>query len=126
MPAQAATADQTQNLFLAPTLALTMWNPFLAGAGSNGQAQDGFAILLAEWQNFLARRFREDLVLAQRLAGYTTPDQIWIAYAEFWQKAAEDYGSEYAKISKLMAGVTNKTSTATQSASNAFPSMKAA
>jgi hypothetical protein len=109
-----------------------MWNPFLAGAVRwNGQAQDGFATLVGEWQNFLGRRLREDLVLVQRLAGCTSPDQIWIAYAEFWQKAAEDYGSEYVTMSKLAAGVTNETLRVTQSATeeaarNAFPSMKAA
>ena len=131
MPAQAATADQIPNLFLAPALALTMWNPFLPGAGSNGQARDGFATLVSEWQNFVARRLREVLVLAQRLARCTSPDQIWIAYAEFWQKAAEDYGSEYVTMSKLAAGVTSKTLRATQSATeeaatSAFPSRKAA
>ena len=134
MPAQAPgnAADQTPNLFPTPVLALTMWNPFLAGAVRwNGKAHDGFATLVGEWQNFVGRRLREDLALVQRLVECNSPDQIWAAYAEFWQKAAEDYGCECVTMSKLAAGVTNKTLRATQSATeeaarSALPSRKAA
>jgi hypothetical protein len=126
------TADQTPNLFLGPALALAMWNPFLAGATKwNGEAHDGFATLVGEWQDFLGRRLKEDLALVQRLTGCSSPDQIWAAYADFWQKAAADYGCECVTMSKLAAGVTNKTWRATQSATEeaagrAFPSRIAA
>jgi len=134
MPAQASrnTSDQTPNLSLAPALALAMWTPLLAGAAKwNGETHDGFATLVGEWQNFLGRRLKEDLALVQRLTRCTSPDQIWGAYADFWQKAAEDYSCECVTMSKLVAGVTEKTFRATQSAteeavSRPLPARKAA
>lgn len=131
MPAQAS-RHTTANPFQAPVLALAMWNPFLAGAAKwNGGTHDGFATLVGEWQNFLGRRLKEDLTLVQRLTGCTSPDQIWAAYAEFWQKAAEDYACECVTMSKLASSVTDKTLRATQSAaeeagSRALPVRKAA
>lgn len=95
---------------LAPVLALSMWNPFLAGSmGGNAQAHEGFGTIANEWQDFVGRRLKEDFALMQRLAHSATPDQILTAYSDFWQKAAEDYGKEFTTISKLMTGVTTKT-----------------
>src|SRR5258705_1253085 len=101
--------DQSANMFLAPVLALGMWNPFLAGAmGGNAQAHEGFGTIASEWQDFVARRLKEDFALMQRLAHSGTPDQFLSAYSDFWQKAAEDYGKEFTTMSKLMTGVTAK------------------
>ncbi len=102
--------DQSHNMFLAPVLALSMWNPFLASAlGGNPQAQEDFGTIATEWQDFVERRLKEDLALMQRLARGGTPDQILAAYSDFWQKAAEDYGKEFTTMSKLMTAVTTKT-----------------
>jgi hypothetical protein len=125
-------ADQSASLSVAPALAFAMWNPFLAGVSKcNGEAHEGYAALVGQWQDFVARRLKEDMALAQRLAGCIAPDQIWTAYVDFWQKAAEDYSCECTTMTKLMAGITNKTWKATQSATeeatkSAFPSRKAA
>jgi len=68
--------------------------------------------IASEWQDFVGRRVKEDFVLMQRLTRSSTPNQILVAYSDFWQKAAEDYGNEIATISKLMTGAaTRKTTT---------------
>jgi hypothetical protein len=125
--ANAGNADQSPNMFLAPALALSMWNPFLAGALSgNAQAHEGFRMIASESQYFMGRRLKEDFALMQRLTHSCTPDQILAAYTDFWQKAAEDYGHEITTMSKLMTGVPTKMATAAQSetveaSTNVFP-----
>ena len=113
-------AEQIPNMFLGPALALSMWNPLLAAAlKGTAQAQEGFATIASEWQDFVGRQAKADLALMQRLAHSSTPDQIWAAYADFWQKEVEDYGNEITTVSKLMAGVTTRVFTAAQSAADA-------
>lgn len=110
-------ADQAPNVFLGPALALNMWNPFLAGALRwNAQAHEGFGTVFSEWQDFVGRRLKEDCILLERLTESRTPDEILHAYADFWQKAAEDYGKETTTMTKLMAGVTSKMVVAAQTA----------
>jgi hypothetical protein len=103
--------------FIVPAFALNMWNPLLIGmTKSNGHAAEGFATLFSEWQNFVARRLQQDLLLAQKLTQAKTPDGIIAAYADFWQKAASDYAQEYAMIAKLLAGITSRVISQAQSA----------
>ena len=48
--------DQSANMFLAPLFALSVWNPFLAGAlRGNAQAPEGFGTIASEWQDFVGR-----------------------------------------------------------------------
>lgn len=120
------------NVFLAPALALGMWNPFLPVLlKGNAQAHEGFATIASEWQAFVGHRLKEDFALMQRLTHSATPDQVLAAYTDFFQKAAEDYGKEIATISKLMTGVTTKMVAAAQSATDEatasmYPARKAA
>ena len=119
MPAQARVdaANETPNPLALPAFAFTMWNPLLAGAATvNGEAQESYATLVAEWQSFVARRLKEDQALLQRLASSTALDQVWTAYADFWQKAADDYSCECATMGKIAADIANKTWKSTQSA----------
>ncbi len=110
------TNTESPSMFLAPVLALDMWNPFLAEAlKGTAQAHEGFGAIASEWQEFLARRINEDMALMQRLTQSRTPDQILAAYTDFWQKAGEDYGNEITTLSKLMAGATTKMVVAAQS-----------
>jgi hypothetical protein len=44
----------------------------------------------------------------RRVAQSRSPDQIWAAYVEFWQKAVGDYGKEYLTLGRLAAGVTSQ------------------
>jgi hypothetical protein len=128
----AANGGQGPNAFLAPALALGMWNPFLAAAlKGNAQAQEGLTTIASEWQDFVGRRLNEDFALVQRLSHSCTPDQILSAYTDFWAKAADDYGREVTTMTKLIAGVTSKMVVAAQSATDEastrlFPSREAA
>ena len=70
----------------------------------------------SEWQDFVGRRVKEDFDLMQRLTRSSTPNQILVAYTDFWQKAAEDYGNEIATISKLMTEAATKMTTTMQAA----------
>jgi hypothetical protein len=110
------TNKEGPSMFLAPVLALGMWNPFLTEAlRGNAQANEGFGAIASEWQEFLGRRMKEDMALMQRLTKSRTPDQILAAYTDFWQKAGEDYGNEITTLFKLMAGVTTTMTAAVQS-----------
>ena len=112
-------AEQSPNMFLAPVLAMSMWNPFLAAAlKGSAQAQEGFGTLASEWQGFVSHRIQEDIALMQRLTRCCTPDQILGAYSDFWQQAAEDYGKELTTMTKLMTGITNRMVVAAQTATD--------
>jgi hypothetical protein len=55
----------------------------------------------------------------ERVTHRRTPDQIWGAHAEFWQKAVEAYGKEYMIVLRLLAGVASKSVAAAKSAAAA-------
>jgi hypothetical protein len=105
---QTGNAELSANPLLAPAVAASMWNPFLAAAlKGNAQAQNGFGTVASEGQDFVGHRI-QDIALMQRIARCSTPDQVLNAYADFWHKAAEDYGKEFTTMTKLMIGVTSK------------------
>jgi len=92
-----------------------MWPP------NGGKAVENPNMFLApaiasEWQDFVGRRVKEDFVLMQRLTRSSTPNQILVAYTDFWQKAAEDYGNQVATISKLMTDAATRMTTTMQTA----------
>ena len=88
-PPSGGGADESPNMFLAPALGM----------------------IASEWQDFVGRRVKEDFDLMQRLTRSSTPNQILVAYTDFWQKAAEDYGNEIATISKLMTDAATRMTT---------------
>jgi hypothetical protein len=92
-----------------------MWNPFLAG---DAEALGGFGTIAREWQDFVARRLKEDVALVQRLTSCSKPDQLLSVYTDFWRKAGEDYGKEIATMTGLMTDMTSKTAAAAQSATD--------
>lgn len=109
------TADQ--GMFHVPVWALRMWSPLLSEAFRwNALAHEGFGTIASERQTFVGSRLREDFALMQRVVHSRTPDQIWGAYTEFWQKAVEDYGKEYTIMLRLVAGVASKSVAAATSA----------
>jgi hypothetical protein len=95
-----------------------MWTPWLVGAAKcNVQIYEGFGTLASEWQNFVSRRIAEDIAHMQRVGHCRTPDQVWAAHADFWQKAVEDYGKEYMLMGRLAASLTTKAAATAQGAS---------
>jgi hypothetical protein len=100
-----------------PAAPLGMSSPWLVGAAKwNAQICEGFGMLASEWQNFVSRRIAEDFAFMQRIVYCRTPDQVWGAHADFWQKAVEDYGKEYMLMGKLAASLTTKAASTAQSA----------
>jgi hypothetical protein len=59
---------------------------------------------------------KEDIAFVQRITQSRTPGEVWVAHAQFWEQAIEDYGREYLLIGRLAAGVTNKAVSAAQCA----------
>jgi hypothetical protein len=119
MPNENQWAGDSPNFLLAPALALGMLNPFLVGAlRGNTQANEAFVAMADEWRDFVGRRIKEDVDLVRHLTDSRTPDQAMTAYADFWRKAADDYGKEVATMSKLMSDVATKMVASTQSATN--------
>jgi hypothetical protein len=97
------------NMFRAPALALAVWSPLWVGPyQGNAQFYVGIGAIAGEWQNFVSGRLREDFAFLRRVAQSRSPDEIWAAYVEFWQRAVEDYGKEYLTMGRLAAGVTSK------------------
>ena len=68
-------------------------------------------------QHFVSRRIAEDFAFMQRVEHCRTPDQVWAAHTDFWQKAVEDYGKEYMLMGRLAASLTTKAAATAQSAS---------
>lgn len=95
--------------FPGAAIAFGMWNPFFAGAARmNAQAQEAFALMAGEWQEFMGRQFKKDCDLMQRISRNPTPDQLFAAYGDYWRSAADDYGKEVATMAKLMTETANK------------------
>ncbi len=110
-------ADAGPNIFMAPGVALTLWQPFLAGAvAGNTQAFGEFSTIANEWRDFMSRRLKEDVGLFQRLGRSARPEDVLEAYADFWRKAGEDYGGEITTMTKLMTEMTSKMAVTAQSA----------
>jgi hypothetical protein len=132
MPDGSAPQAGAQNLLAIPAVVLGMWGPRLIGAAKlSAQVQQGLGTLASEWQNFVGRRVKEDVTFVQRLMRSRTPEQIWEAHAEFWEKAMEDYTREHLLMCRLAAGVTNKAVSAAQCATmdaseDMLPFLKAA
>jgi hypothetical protein len=104
-------------IFHVPVWTLRLWSPLLSATiRSNLEVQEGLRTIASQWQAFVGSRLREDFALIQRVAHCSTPSQICGAYAEFWQKAAEDYGKEYTIMGRLVAEATRKCVAAAQSA----------
>jgi len=104
-------------VFLAPALAMSALNPFLAATlKGNAQAQEGLRTIASRWQGFVASRLQEDIALMHRLTGCRSPNEILGAYADFWHKAGEDYGKEVTTLTKPMTGVTSKMVVGSQAA----------
>jgi hypothetical protein len=83
---------------------LAFWEPDLHWLKvANTRLHESFSAISNEWQTFVARRVKEDLHLSEELAAAKVPEEIWLAYAQFWQKAVEDYRNECLTLGHLYA-----------------------
>ena len=58
--------------------------------------------MTSQWVNFVQRRMSENVQLWQRLTTSKTPSDMWSAYSNFWQVAAEDYWKQTAGVTQMM------------------------
>ncbi len=80
--------------------------PGMAGVAAwNTQVHKSFLAMSDEWQAFVARRLKEDLHLLQAMGAAKTPEAFWSAYADFWQRAVEDYWKEYGALVARASGL---------------------
>ena len=87
--------NESQSVYGNPAVALDMWSTWLVGTAKwNTQVQEGFSTLASEWQSFFSRRLKEDFTFIQCIGRCRTPDQLWVAQADFWRNAMEDYSKE--------------------------------
>ena len=107
---------------------IPLWRPdFNWWTSTNTTLHDSFVAISTECQAFLGRRVQEDLRLFQKLSAAKTPPAVWTAYSDFWQKAVEDYWSEYATLTKLSGDfATSAVSVAHQASESASQYAKAA
>ena len=104
------------NMFQAPALALSMWSPLWVEPYKwNSQAYGSIGAIASEWRHFVSGRLREDFVLIERITQSRSPEQIWAAYADFWQRAVQDYGKEYVTMGRLATRATSNSAAAAQS-----------
>jgi len=91
---------------------------FDAFAQWNGQIGESVAAINREWMDFLGRRVRQDLALAQQFSSARNPEEFWRVYARFWTQAAEDYQREFAELSRLSAHTTEQAMASFQDAAS--------
>jgi hypothetical protein len=95
-------AENNVASFLSPATGLAFWGPALAGTARwNGQVYEGLATLGSEWLDFVTGRLKQNLRLPQQLCSCRSPEEIRDLHAAYWQRAIEDYRTEFAIMAKL-------------------------
>ncbi len=113
--AQGSAAELPTIPFWGPTIALEPWRPLLAGNAEMSSAlTDAVSRMGREWTDFVSRRLTEDLGFSQRLAVCKSPIEMWSAYVEFWQKAAEDYTHECTALTQCATAMLDTSAAAAQ------------
>ena len=78
---------------------------------------EGFGTIFSEWQNFVRLCLTQDMLLMQQLARLQSPVDVSAALTGFWQYAFADYVNEVETLSKLVTGISTKTVSQAQLAS---------
>lgn len=94
---------------------MEMNRPALAAmAEMNGKVYENIATMNRNWVAFVNRRLREDLGMPRQLAACKTVQEMYSAYADFFQTAVTDYQSEFEQLSKLGKTMAEETAQAMQ------------
>lgn len=67
----------------------------------NEQVGATFGAVSREWMDFVRRRIAEDLSFQQKLVACRSPEEFWQTYAGFIETMANDYQSEFVRLSQL-------------------------
>jgi len=78
---------------------LTAWNPVAGKFGAwNSDAQHATEEIAHSWFRFVGDRMAKDAAFPEQLANCKTVNDVYQAYAQFWQQAANDYGKGFTTI----------------------------
>lgn len=106
----------------ANTEVLELCQPIIEGmAQYNGALCDGFAAMGMEWLSFVNRRLHGDMLLAGRLAKCGSPQDILQEWSAFMNMAAEDYRTEFARLTEMNAVASQRAISAVRTNGQAQP-----
>ncbi|WP_082072821.1 phasin family protein [Hyphomicrobium sp. 99] len=92
-----ATSETVSGAAIFPLL--TAWNPMAGKFGAwNSDAQHATEEIADRWLRFVGDRMAKDAAFPQQLANCKTVNDVYQAYAQFWQQAANDYGNGFTAI----------------------------
>jgi hypothetical protein len=97
--------------------ALTAWYQvqqpaFEAFADLNGRIIDQVSRANTEWINFIGRRLDEDMAASRRLLECRTMADVFKTYTEFFQRAQQQYHSEFQYFTRLNQSMAQETAQA--------------
>ncbi|SFV34190.1 Phasin protein [Hyphomicrobium facile] len=92
-----ATPDAASVVGIFPLL--SVWNPMAGNVGAwNSDVQHATEEIAHSWLRFVGDRIAKDAAFPQQLASCKTVGDVYQAYAQFWQQAANDYGKGFTAI----------------------------
>ena len=115
-----------------PGFLFELWpGPAANALASSRKFNEGIAIVMTEWQDFVSRRLEEGARHMQALATCNSPDRAWNMMSRFWEKAVHDYWQEFETIARLTAASSLRAMSVTErgveeASSDTLPSVKAA
>jgi len=74
---------------------------FAAMTELNGRFIEQMSKANNEWLGFMSRRFNEDMVASRRFMECKTVQELFAAYAEFFQRAQQQYQAEFQYFARL-------------------------
>ena len=82
----------------------TVSNMFLAWVRpvSPAEVSESVRAFVGEYHAFVTRRIQDNFGLMQRLSECRTTSEAMTAYADYWNKAADDCGKEVTILTKLV------------------------
>jgi hypothetical protein len=64
-----------------------------------------------EWLGFVNRRIKEDIAASQRIMECKTPQDLFAAYSDFFQRAQAQYQAEFQYFARLNQKLADETAT---------------
>jgi hypothetical protein len=93
--ARAENADPDAAMFFGSMDAIEIWLPVLSAAVElNGKYFEIVTTLSNAWLNTVSRQLAEHMTLHQQLGSCTSFQDFWGVYADYFQKATNDYHAE--------------------------------
>ncbi len=84
----------------------------------NGQLFERAAAFNVEWTKFLARRFKEDMALPERLTASKSAQEAQDIYVDFWTTILKEYQEEFVRLAQMGQHVTREAASNMQKCAN--------